>query len=90
MEPSQLICNIVIEIVNPLILLLSAGAFVVFIWGIARFIMTTSAGGESVDGKRAMVSGLIGLAIIFGAYGIINLALGTFDLGSYSGPGCRG
>jgi hypothetical protein len=31
-------------------------------------------------GREAIFWGLIGLVIIFGAYGIINIALGTFDL----------
>ena len=82
------ICKVVDQIVNPIILLVSAGAFIYFLWGVAQFIMEMSQGEQETAGKRSMLWGIIGLAIIFGAYGIINLALGTFGLGSYEGPGC--
>ena len=70
------------EVINPIILLLSAGAFVVFLWGVFEFIK--GAGDEKAreEGKKAIFWGLIGLVIIFGAYGIINLALNTFCLQS--------
>ena len=81
-------CNLVREIANPLIWLLGSAAFVVFLWGVARFIATMSAGGETKEGKGAMFWGLVGLVIIFGAYGILNIALVTFGLDPYAGPGC--
>ncbi|MDP1707201.1 MAG: hypothetical protein Q8L30_01465 [bacterium] len=73
--------NVVTEIVNPIILLLSAASFVLFVWGV--FVFITHAGDETkrTDGKRAIMWGLVGLVIIFGVYGIINIALGTFSLG---------
>lgn len=69
--------KVVVQIINPIILLLAASAFVVFLWGIFQFI--AHAGDETArqEGKRAIGWGLVGLVIIFGAYGIINLALGT-------------
>jgi hypothetical protein len=82
------LCKVVTAIIDPLILLLSAAAFVYFIWGVARFILATSQGENADEYRSHMFWGIVGLAIIFGAYGIINLALGTFGLGSYSGPGC--
>lgn len=72
--------KVVAQIINPIILLLSAVAFVVFVWGVFEFIR--KAGDEKArgEGKQAIFWGLIGLVIIFGAYGIINVALGTFNL----------
>jgi hypothetical protein len=74
--------KVVDQIVNPLILLLSAVALVVFAWGVVEFIY--KAGDESgrEQGRRAIVWGIVGFVIIFGAYGLINLALGTFGLGT--------
>ena len=68
------------EIINPLILLMAAAAFVVFIWGVFQFVR--KAGDDTVreEGRRAIGWGLIGLVIIFGAYGILNVALKTFNL----------
>lgn len=72
--------KVVIEIINPIILLLSAAAFVVFLWGVFEFVAHAEDEGKRAEGKSAIFWGLIGLVIIFGAYGIINVALGTFSL----------
>jgi len=72
--------NAVTEIVNPIILLLSAAAFVLFAWGVFQFIAHAGDETKRTEGKHAIMWGLIGLVIIFGAYGIINIALGTFSL----------
>lgn len=72
--------KVIVEIINPLILLMAAGAFVVFLYGVFSFIR--NAGDESArdEGKKSILWGLVGLVIIFGAYGIINIALATFSL----------
>ncbi|MHB8709979.1 MAG: hypothetical protein ACYC6X_00265 [Minisyncoccota bacterium] len=71
--------RVVIQILNPLILLLAAGAFVLFVWGVFQFIRPENAE-KRVEGRQAILWGIIGLVVIFGAYGIINFALGAFDL----------
>lgn len=72
--------KVVVEIVNPIILLLSALAFVVFIWGVYEFIAHAGDETKRKEGRQAILWGLVGLVIIFGAYGIINLALNTFGI----------
>ena len=79
---NQFLGKVVVQIVNPLILLLSAAAFVVFVWGVFVFIMQAGDATKREEGRKAIFWGLIGLVIIFGAYGIINVALGTFNLGT--------
>ena len=74
------LAKIVVEIINPIILLLAASAFVVFLWGVFEFIRHAADTGKREEGRKAILWGLIGLVIIFGAYGIINLALGTFNI----------
>lgn len=74
--------RVIIQIINPLILLLSAVAFVVFIWGVFEFIAHAGDETKRTEGRKAIGWGLVGLVIIFGAYGIINVALGTFNLGT--------
>lgn len=78
---NQFLGRIIVQIIDPIILLLSAGAFVIFLWGIFEFIRPANAA-KREEGRSAIFWGLIGLVIIFGAYGIINVALGTFDLGT--------
>jgi len=72
--------KVVVQIINPIILLLSAGAFVVFLWGVFEFILRAGDSKKREEGRKAIFWGLIGLVIIFGAYGIINIALGTFNI----------
>ena len=70
--------KVVVQIINPIILLLAASAFVVFLWGVFEFIAHAGDEGKRAEGKSAIFWGLIGLVIIFGAYGIINVALSPF------------
>ena len=77
---NEFLAKVVVQIVNPIILLLIAGAFVVFLWGVFEFIRQAGDEGKREEGKSAILWGLIGLVIMFGAYGIINLALGTFGI----------
>ncbi len=77
---NDFLCKVVTELVNPIILLLAAGAFVVFLWGIFEYIRNAGEAEKRAEGQRAIMWGLIGLVIIFGAYGIINLGTSTFGL----------
>ncbi|HQT82597.1 MAG: hypothetical protein B7W98_01220 [Parcubacteria group bacterium 20-58-5] len=72
--------NVVTQIINPIILLLAAVAFVAFLWGVFEFIANAGDETKRKEGKSAILWGLVGLVIIFGAYGIINVALGAFTL----------
>lgn len=81
---NQFLGKVVTQIINPLILLLAASAFVAFLWGVFEFIVHAGDATKRKEGKEAIVWGLVGLVIIFGAYGIINLALGTFSISSVS------
>lgn len=74
--------KVVVEIINPIILLLVGASFIVFLWGAFEFIANAGNEEKRKEGKRAIFWGLIGLVIIFGAYGIINVALNTFNLPS--------
>ncbi len=73
-------------ILNPLILLFFAVAFLVFFWGIFQFIasQTTDAGRD--EGKRKIFWGLFGMFIMISAYGLIRLILGTFGIPSSGYP----
>ncbi len=76
----HLLNNIIIQIINPLIILIAAGAFAVFLWGVLIFIKNAGDDTKRADAQRAILWGLVGLTIIFGVYGILNIALGTFGL----------
>jgi len=67
-------------IIQPTIILFFAIAFLVFFWGI--FLMIKGADNEEdvKTGKRSILWGLVGLVIMFGAYGIMQVIKGTFQL----------
>ena len=72
--------RVVVQIINPIILLLAAGAFVVFLWGVFEFIRNAGDEKARLDGRNAILWGFVGLVIIFGAYGLINVVLTTFNI----------
>lgn len=68
-------------IINPIIYLLFAVAFVFFFWGLVQVVRGSKEGGEDFQkGKQNILYGLIGFVIMFGVYGIINFVLGTFGI----------
>ena len=77
---NQFLGKVIVQIVNPIILLLAGSAFVVFLWGVFQFIWQAGDATARETGRRAILWGLVGLVVIFGAYGIINVALSTFSL----------
>jgi len=81
---NSFLSKVVAEIINPIILLLGALAFIVFLWGVFEFVLHAGDETKRKEGKQAILWGIIGLVIIFGAYGIINLALGTFGIPTIS------
>lgn len=77
---NEFLGKIIVQIVNPVILLLIAAAFVVFLWGVFQFIRKAGDETERAKGKSAIFWGLIGFVIMFGVYGILNIATTTFGL----------
>lgn len=80
MDISQFLNKINQYILNPLILLAFAVAFIVFFWGIFQFIYSQTADAGRDEGKRKIFWGLFGMFIMVSAYGLIRLILGTFGI----------
>ena len=70
-------------ILNPLIILAFVVALIVFFWGLVEFIYKAGSEDGREVGKRNIMWGIVGMFVMIGVYGIINLILGTFGL---SGP----
>jgi TRAP-type C4-dicarboxylate transport system permease small subunit len=64
-------------ILNPIITLLTLGAFVIFIWGVVQFIQGAGNEEKRTTGQQHMIWGFIGLVIIFGARAIIQILANT-------------
>jgi len=76
---STFISNFTREIINPLIKLFIALAVVVFLWGVVDFI-SKSGDASAVDtGRRHLIWGILGLAIMVSVFGIMNLICNTIN-----------
>lgn len=71
-------------VLNPLILLVFAIAFLLFFVGIIELIRDSQAGKDADEAKRKVLYGLIGMFVMFSAYGIIHLIINTFGISSPS------
>ena len=73
-------------VLYPLIILLLAVAFLIFLYGGLKFILKPSSlAGESNEGRNHMLYGIIGLVVMASAGAILAIAAGTFNLSTKSG-----
>ncbi len=64
-------------VVNPLIYLLIGIAVVVFLWGVVEFIIKSDDPSGRIEGQKHLLWGIVGLAIAFGVFGILNVIQNT-------------
>ncbi len=57
-------------------------AILTFVWGVVEMIMNADNEEKRQTGARHMMWGLIGLFIMLGVYGILNLLINTLRAGS--------
>jgi len=81
MSIESFIDKVVVNIINPIIGVLFALAFAIFLWGIARSLIYSDDENERKQGKQHMIWGLVGMFIMVSVIGILELALGTFGIG---------
>jgi len=67
-------------ILFPVIYLLSAIAFLIFIYGGAKYILNSGNDTAREEGNRHITFGIIGLLVMASAYAILSVAAGTFGL----------
>jgi hypothetical protein len=61
-------------IVNPILALIFAAGFLVFVWGVVEFLAGLNGVGEGAsNGKRHMLWGVIGMFIMVAAYSILKI-----------------
>lgn len=65
------------EILNPIIGLLFALALLYFVWGVYEFIQGADDESKRRDGQQHMLWGVIGLAIMISAFGIMQVVCKT-------------
>ena len=67
-------------IVNPLIGFLVAVAMAYFLYGVFQFLANQANEEKKTTGKSHMLWGVMGIAIMLGVWGILNLVINTFEI----------
>ena len=79
------------DVIDKLIPILIALAFLVFVWGLIVFIMQSGDERAVAEGRRKMVWGVLALFVIVSIWGIISLLQGWIgadsDIGIITAPG---
>lgn len=71
------ISRVATAIVNPIIYLLFSLAFLVFLWGVFQFVWNSDDATTKEEGKRHLLWGVVGMAIIVAASGILAIIQAT-------------
>ena len=72
-------------IINPAIVFLFSLALVFFIYGVVEYLAQADKADARAKGQQHMIWGLVGIAIMFGVFGILNLIVRTFGFTSPAG-----
>ena len=73
-----LLCKIS-ELLNAVLPVLIALGVVYFVWGVVQFVISDDEEAKTA-GRNRIVFGVIGLAVIIGVWGLVNLVRNTFGL----------
>lgn len=75
------------EVLWPAMTVIFAAGFLLFIWGLVKFLwyVEEGSGSSSSEGKQHMVWGLVGMLIMVSFWSIIALLDNTFGLGAMTG-----
>ena len=70
---------IVRQIIEAFIPIIFGLAFIVFLWGMYKYISAADEGGKE-EGRNLIIYGIIGLFVMLAAWGLVNVLTNTFDL----------
>lgn len=72
-------------ILNPLIILMFAIAFLYFLWGIFQMIRDAASDDGRSLGRQNIMWGIVGMFIMVSVYGILKIVLATFGIDNVPG-----
>lgn len=73
-------------ILNPLLKVLFVVAFIIFFYGVVQYVMNPENQDKIKQGKTHMLYGVLGLALMFAVWGILQIIVDTFNLGGEINP----
>lgn len=80
LELDQVLLKINFYIINPLIRLMFALAFIVFVIGIIQYVLKRDSVDAKEQGRKHMMWGLIGLTIMTSVFFIVRILVTTFGI----------
>jgi phosphate starvation-inducible membrane PsiE len=86
----QNIISTATQIVTALVPLLIAVGVVVFIIGVVKYISAGADAGKRTEGRNMMIYGVIGLFVMLGFWGLVNLLASTLNLDTATVPQAPG
>jgi len=75
------------QVINPLIWIMFAAAFVLFTVGLYNLFGSGKGGEDLEKGKRHLVWGIIGMAIMVSVFGIMNFITGSLGISDVNPSG---
>ena len=84
---SEILGRLKYEVLWPAMTVIFAAGFLLFIWGLVKFLWNVEegSGSSSSEGKQHMIWGIVGMLIMVSFWSIIALLDNTFGLGALSG-----
>ncbi|MBI1956929.1 MAG: hypothetical protein HYS44_00510 [Candidatus Niyogibacteria bacterium] len=68
------------NLLNAVIVVIIALAGLVFLWGVFKFVSAAGDEKARTTGRQFIIWGLVGLAVMFAFWGIVNILIDTFSL----------
>lgn len=87
MDANALIVKLFSVVGKPVISLLFAVAFVVFVYGVFQFIAKRDDDKGREEGKNSIIYGILGMVIMLSVFGIIDIISGTIGIDDPTPPG---
>ena len=86
---SEILGRFKYEVMWPAMTIIFAAGFLLFIWGLVKFMWNVEEGSGSSqsEGRQHMVWGIVGMLIMVSFWSIIALIDNTFSLGAFNGGG---
>lgn len=74
---TELLNNISLYVINPVIFVLFTAAFVVFIWGLVQFVAHLDNEEARSTGAKHMIWGIVGMVVMVGVNSIVDIIQST-------------
>lgn len=78
---TQFVYKIDQYILNPLIILLFGVGLAYFLFGVLKFMIDRSSGGEGEGGREHMLWGVVGMFLMIAVFGLIKIIEHTLGIG---------